>query len=139
MKGTWRMARCTFTGGYSWVYIRTERNSNKKEVDFDGGKVMVARLGDQVISTSAYCTHYGASLAKGVLTADGRVVCPWYVSSNSVLARLRTMTNMDLQARCMFQCLHRRYRGCPGPVCYPLIQSSRRGWQDTRYGRPEVH
>ncbi|PVF94885.1 hypothetical protein CPB86DRAFT_788667 [Serendipita vermifera] len=49
-----------------------------KEVPFDDGKVLVARLGDKVVSTSAYCTHYGASLAKGVLTADGRVVCPWH-------------------------------------------------------------
>jgi hypothetical protein len=49
----------------------------RKEVAFDDGKVLVAKLGDKVVSTSAYCTHYGASLAKGVLTADGRVVCPW--------------------------------------------------------------
>ncbi|KAH7927971.1 hypothetical protein BV22DRAFT_1031309 [Leucogyrophana mollusca] len=51
-----------------------------KEVDFDGegGKVVVYRLGDNVHATSAFCTHYGANLAKGVLTADGRVVCPWH-------------------------------------------------------------
>jgi len=51
--------------------------SARKEVEFDGGKVLVARLGDRVVATSAYCTHYGAPLARGVLTADGRVVCPW--------------------------------------------------------------
>lgn len=47
-------------------------------MDFAGGKVLVARLGDKVVSTSAYCSHYGASLAKGVLTSDGRIVCPWH-------------------------------------------------------------
>lgn len=49
-----------------------------KEVAFDDGKVLVARLGDKVVSTSAYCTHYGAPLAKGVLSADGRITCPWH-------------------------------------------------------------
>ncbi|TFY82876.1 hypothetical protein EWM64_g1130 [Hericium alpestre] len=49
-----------------------------KEVDFESGKVLLSRLGDKVHATSAFCTHYGAPLAKGVLTADGRVVCPWH-------------------------------------------------------------
>lgn len=45
---------------------------------FEGdGKVLLSRLGDKIHATSAFCTHYGAPLAKGVLTADGRVV--WYV------------------------------------------------------------
>lgn len=35
-------------------------------------------MGDKVHATSAFCTHYGAPLAKGVLTSDGRVVCPWH-------------------------------------------------------------
>ena len=47
----------------------------RKQVDFDGdGKVLLSRLGDKIHATSAFCTHYGAPLAKGVLTADGRVV-----------------------------------------------------------------
>ena len=42
---------------------------------FEGeGKVLLSRLGDQINATSAFCTHYGAPLAKGVLTADGRGV-----------------------------------------------------------------
>jgi apoptosis-inducing factor 3 len=50
----------------------------RKEVGFDkDGKVLLYRLGDNVYATSAYCTHYGAPLSKGVLTGDGRVV--WYV------------------------------------------------------------
>ncbi|KAF8591101.1 flavoprotein [Ramaria rubella] len=50
-----------------------------KEVDFgEGGKVLVSRLGDKVHATSAFCTHYGAPLVKGTLSADGRVVCPWH-------------------------------------------------------------
>lgn len=57
--------------------------SLRKEVDFEKGKVLVSRLGDKYHATSAFCTHYGAPLAKGVLTADGRVVwCVDYVSEH---------------------------------------------------------
>ncbi|PPQ83455.1 hypothetical protein CVT25_007046 [Psilocybe cyanescens] len=55
------------------------KDGQMKEVNFDdGGKVLLSRLGDKVHATSAFCTHYGAPLAKGVLTSDGRVVCPWH-------------------------------------------------------------
>lgn len=36
------------------------------------------QVNGQVYATSSKCTHYGAPLAKGVLTASGRVVCPWH-------------------------------------------------------------
>ena len=49
----------------------------RKEVEFGNGKVLLSKIGDKVHATSAYCTHYGAPLAKGVLVADGRVV--WFV------------------------------------------------------------
>ncbi|KAF8525825.1 hypothetical protein BU17DRAFT_83310 [Hysterangium stoloniferum] len=55
------------------------KDGQMKEVEFgEGGKVLISRLGSKVYATSAYCTHYGAPLAKGTLTADGRVVCPWH-------------------------------------------------------------
>ncbi|KAG7089792.1 hypothetical protein E1B28_011443 [Marasmius oreades] len=50
-----------------------------KEVEFEKGKVLLSRIGDKIHATSAFCTHYGAPLVKGVLTADGRIV--WYVQS----------------------------------------------------------
>jgi hypothetical protein len=53
----------------------------RKEVDFGegSGKVLLSRISGEVHATSAFCTHYGASLVKGVLTADCRVV--WRVFS----------------------------------------------------------
>ncbi|KAI0050440.1 flavoprotein [Auriscalpium vulgare] len=54
------------------------KDGQMKEVEFASGKVLLSRLGDKVHATSAFCTHYGAPLSKGVLTADGRVVCPWH-------------------------------------------------------------
>lgn len=61
-----------------WVCELIEVFFCRKEVAFgEGGKVLLSRLGKKVHATSAFCTHYGAPLAKGVLAADGRVV--WYV------------------------------------------------------------
>jgi len=54
---------------------------SRKEVAFGNGKVLLSRLADKIHATSAFCTHYGAPLAKGVLTSEGRVV--WYVASVS--------------------------------------------------------
>ncbi|KAI6039787.1 hypothetical protein EDC04DRAFT_1612968 [Pisolithus marmoratus] len=55
------------------------KDGQMKELSFENeGKVVVYRLGDAVHATSAFCTHYGAPLAKGVLAADGRVICPWH-------------------------------------------------------------
>ena len=67
------MERCQYGSGRQGdTHIETV---HRKEVTFEGeGKVLLSRLGDKVHATSAFCTHYGAPLAKGVLTADGRVV-----------------------------------------------------------------
>ncbi|PIL29845.1 hypothetical protein GSI_08052 [Ganoderma sinense ZZ0214-1] len=55
------------------------KDGEMKQVEFEGdGRVLLSRLGDKIYATSAFCTHYGAPLVKGVLTADGRVVCPWH-------------------------------------------------------------
>ncbi|RDB26297.1 Apoptosis-inducing factor 1 [Hypsizygus marmoreus] len=54
------------------------QDGQMKEVSFEEGQVLLSRLGSKIHATSAFCTHYGAPLAKGVLTSDGRVVCPWH-------------------------------------------------------------
>jgi nitrite reductase/ring-hydroxylating ferredoxin subunit len=57
------------------------KNGEKKEVEVEGvegGKVLLLKVQDKVHATSANCTHYGAPLAKGVLTPDGRLTCPWH-------------------------------------------------------------
>lgn len=68
------MERCQYSPQASLRGMRAE-TIHRKEVTFEGeGKVLLSRLGDKIHATSAFCTHYGAPLAKGVLTADGRVV-----------------------------------------------------------------
>jgi nitrite reductase/ring-hydroxylating ferredoxin subunit len=57
------------------------KNGEKKVVEVEGvegGKVLLLKVQDKVHATSANCTHYGAPLAKGVLTPDGRLTCPWH-------------------------------------------------------------
>lgn len=57
------------------------KNGEKKEVQVegvDGGKILLLKIQDQVHATSANCTHYGAPLAKGILSPEGRLTCPWH-------------------------------------------------------------
>ena len=75
----------------------------RKEVVFEDGKVLLSRLGDNIHATSAFCTHYGAPLAKGVMTADGRVV--WYVADSSVCRIAHehlTVHGMEVQCLCSY-------------------------------------
>jgi nitrite reductase/ring-hydroxylating ferredoxin subunit len=77
MKLNYKMARCNLSN-LSQLEHNLFLHIHRKEVDFEDGKVLVSRLGDKIHATSAFCTHYGAPLAKGVLTSDGRVV--WCVN-----------------------------------------------------------
>lgn len=57
------------------------KNGQKQECEvegIDGGKVLLAKVRDEVHAMSANCTHYGAPLIKGVLTGEGRITCPWH-------------------------------------------------------------
>lgn len=44
----------------------------------DAVKVLVSNVKGTLYATSAKCTHYGAPLVNGVLTGDGRLICPWH-------------------------------------------------------------
>ncbi|CBQ67417.1 conserved hypothetical protein [Sporisorium reilianum SRZ2] len=44
----------------------------------DAVKVLVSNVKGELHATSSKCTHYGAPLANGVLTGDGRIICPWH-------------------------------------------------------------
>ncbi|KAF2112169.1 hypothetical protein BDV96DRAFT_498344 [Lophiotrema nucula] len=57
------------------------KNLEKQEVEVEGvegGKALLLKVQDKVYATSANCTHYGAPLAKGVLTPEGRLTCAWH-------------------------------------------------------------
>ncbi|PWN51726.1 FAD/NAD(P)-binding domain-containing protein [Violaceomyces palustris] len=44
----------------------------------DEVQVLISNVGGSLYATSSKCTHYGAPLSKGVLTGDGRLICPWH-------------------------------------------------------------
>ena len=52
----------------------------KQQVEVDGidANVLLVNVGGHVQALGAKCTHYGAPLAKGVLSSDGRLTCPWH-------------------------------------------------------------
>jgi nitrite reductase/ring-hydroxylating ferredoxin subunit len=83
------------------------KNGEKKEVEVEGvegGKVLLLKVQDKVHATSANCTHYGAPLAKGVLTPEGRLTCPWHGGMYSVSV-LRKKPRLTLHS--LLQGLHR--------------------------------
>ncbi|WP_253274319.1 FAD-dependent oxidoreductase [Myxosarcina sp. GI1] len=53
------------------------RAGQMQQISIDDSEILLAKIGDKFYATSAYCTHYGAPLAKGVL-CEHRVVCPWH-------------------------------------------------------------
>ncbi|MEM6785505.1 MAG: FAD-dependent oxidoreductase, partial [Bacteroidota bacterium] len=48
-----------------------------KEIEIADTKLLLSNVGGQFFATSAFCTHYGAPLATGVL-AGPKVICPWH-------------------------------------------------------------
>uniref|UniRef100_A0A8H7NCQ4 Rieske domain-containing protein n=1 Tax=Bionectria ochroleuca TaxID=29856 RepID=A0A8H7NCQ4_BIOOC len=54
---------------------------DKQEVEVEGvenGKVVLLNAAGKVQAVGAKCTHYGAPMAKGVLTKSGYLRCPWH-------------------------------------------------------------
>jgi NADPH-dependent 2,4-dienoyl-CoA reductase/sulfur reductase-like enzyme/nitrite reductase/ring-hydroxylating ferredoxin subunit len=61
------------------------RDGQMKQVSVEGTDVLLTRVGGQHHAVGAYCTHYGAPLATGVLSG-ARVVCPWHHACFSVVS-----------------------------------------------------
>ncbi|KAI9145043.1 aif-like mitochondrial oxidoreductase [Paraphysoderma sedebokerense] len=55
------------------------KDGEKKEFTVgENKKVLVSRIKSQFYATSHLCPHYKAPMVKGVLTSDGRLMCPWH-------------------------------------------------------------
>lgn len=61
------------------------RDGQMKQVSVEGTDVLLTRVDGQYHAVGAYCTHYGAPLATGVLSGT-RVVCPWHHACFSVVS-----------------------------------------------------
>jgi apoptosis-inducing factor 3 len=43
----------------------------------DGSEILVIKTKGKISALAAYCTHYGAPLAEGILNGD-KIICPWH-------------------------------------------------------------
>ena len=61
------------------------QNGQMQQIEVEDSQILLSRIDDQYYATSAFCTHYGAPLAKGVL-CDERIVCPWHNACFNAIA-----------------------------------------------------
>ena len=57
------------------------KSGEKREVEvegIEGGKVLLAKVGETTHVVSSKCTHYGAPMKLGVMTPEGRLTCAWH-------------------------------------------------------------
>lgn len=53
------------------------KDGEMKQVSVDGTDVLLVKANNQYYAMGAFCTHYGAPLAKGALCGN-HVICPWH-------------------------------------------------------------
>jgi apoptosis-inducing factor 3 len=61
------------------------QNGQMQQIKVEDSQILLSRINDQYYATSAFCTHYGAPLAKGIL-CDERIVCPWHNACFNAIA-----------------------------------------------------
>ena len=65
--------------------INDLQDGQMKQVTVAETEVLVGRVAGQYYATGAYCPHYGAPLADGVLSGS-RIVCPWHHACFSIIS-----------------------------------------------------
>lgn len=53
------------------------QNGQMQQIEVGDSQILLSKIDDKIYATGAFCTHYGAPLAKGVLCGE-RIVCPWH-------------------------------------------------------------
>ncbi|MBE9193134.1 FAD-dependent oxidoreductase [Gloeocapsopsis crepidinum LEGE 06123] len=77
--------------------VKDLQNGEMKQVLVGDTDVLLARMNDEFHAIGAYCTHYKAPLAEGVLSGD-RVICPWHNACfNLVTGDLQEPPGLDAQ------------------------------------------
>ncbi len=57
--------------------INDLHNGQMQQIAVEDVQILLAKINDKFYATSAFCTHYGAPLEKGILCGE-RIVCPWH-------------------------------------------------------------
>ncbi|PSB11537.1 NAD(FAD)-dependent dehydrogenase [Pleurocapsa sp. CCALA 161] len=65
--------------------INDLQNGQMQQIEVENSQILLSKINDQYYATSAFCTHYGAPLAKGILCGE-RIVCPWHNACFNAIA-----------------------------------------------------
>ena len=71
------------------------QNGQMQQIDVGDSQILLSKIDDKFYAIGAFCTHYGAPLAKGVLCGE-RIVCPWHNACfNAVAGKLEEPPALD--------------------------------------------
>lgn len=65
--------------------INDLQNGQMQQIEVEDSQILLSKIDDKFYATSAFCTHYGAPLAKGILAGE-RIVCPWHNACFNAIA-----------------------------------------------------
>ncbi|HHP7231997.1 MAG TPA: FAD-dependent oxidoreductase [Xenococcaceae cyanobacterium] len=61
------------------------QNGQMQQIAVKDAQILLAKINDKFYATGAFCSHYGAPLAKGILYGE-RIVCPWHNACFNAIA-----------------------------------------------------
>ena len=61
------------------------QNGQMQQLEVEGSQILLSKIDDKFYATGAFCSHYGAPLAKGVLCGE-KIVCPWHNACYNAIA-----------------------------------------------------
>ena len=61
------------------------QNGQMQQIAVGDSEILLSKIEDKFYATGAFCSHYGAPLAKGVLCGE-RIVCPWHNACYNAIA-----------------------------------------------------
>ena len=61
------------------------QDGQMQQIAVGDSQILLSKIDNKFYATGAFCTHYGAPLAKGVLCGE-RIVCPWHNACFNAIA-----------------------------------------------------
>ena len=61
------------------------KNGQMRQIAVEDSQILLSKINDKFYAVSAFCTHYGAPLEKGILCGE-RIVCPWHNACFNAIA-----------------------------------------------------
>lgn len=60
-------------------------NGQMQQIAVGDSQILLSSINDQFYAASAFCTHYGAPLGKGILCGE-KIICPWHNACFNAIA-----------------------------------------------------